>query len=282
MKSDSTPYVPFSQRNGLKPIPPQLKLGEVSDDLRRLIDFHISRELERHSRYVPNAGMFINDKFRRVGEDLFVRYFGVPYAKFTSKTEEIKLIVRRFIQTETYGDLFDLVEFFLRHPGCSDGLKGDLVRAFVEARAAYRVFDRLIVAIGTEESAEAIERAIRDAEAKNATAARGHLIAAGVALRNGDWPGSVRESIHAVESIAIQMVPDAKTLGDALKGLETRRNLHPALKEAFSKLYGYSSDEKGVRHALVFGDKANVDESDALFMLGACASFTTYLIARAA
>jgi hypothetical protein len=42
----------------------------------------------------------------------------------------------------------------------------------------------------------------------------------------------------------------------------------------------YTSDEEGVRHALVFGDEAQVDEADALFMLGACASFVSYLLAR--
>jgi hypothetical protein len=35
-----------------------------------------------------------------------------------------------------------------------------------------------------------------------------------------------------------------------------------------------------VRHALVFGDEAQVDEADALFMLGACASFVSYLLTR--
>ena len=35
MASDPKPYVPFSQRTGLEPIPPQLKLGEVSAELRR-------------------------------------------------------------------------------------------------------------------------------------------------------------------------------------------------------------------------------------------------------
>jgi hypothetical protein len=45
-------------------------------------------------------------------------------------------------------------------------------------------------------------------------------------------------------------------------------------------LYGYSSDEEGVRHALVFKEEAQVDEADALFMLGACASFVSYLLAR--
>ncbi|HAE28382.1 MAG TPA: hypothetical protein DCG58_14560, partial [Hyphomonas adhaerens] len=47
------------------------------------------------------------------------------------------------------------------------------------------------------------------------------------------------------------------------------------------QLYGYTSDEEGVRHALVFNEKSTVDEVDALFMLGACASFVSYLLARA-
>jgi hypothetical protein len=52
------------------------------------------------------------------------------------------------------------------------------------------------------------------------------------------------------------------------------------MKGAFQKLYGYTSDENGIRHASVFDPKAKVDETDALFMLGACASFVSYLLAR--
>jgi hypothetical protein len=90
----------------------------------------------------------------------------------------------------------------------------------------------------------------------------------------------VRESIHAVEAVAVRLAPDTSTLGAALKVLEKRDHLHGGLKSAFEKLYGYSSDEAGVRHALVFSDEAKVDEADALFMLGACASFVSYLLAR--
>ncbi len=201
--------------------------------------------------------------------------------KFDYGAYENEKRLNDFIQRANIGGLFNLVEFFVRHPGCSGELKGELADAFVTARAAYRVFDnKYIAAIGTEEQAAAFERAIADAEAKNATAARKQLIAAGVALRNSDWPGSVRESIHAVEAIAVRLAPGTDTLGAALKVLEQRGHLHGSLKAAFGSLYGYSSDEEGVRHALVFGDEAQVDEADALFMLGACASFVSYLLAR--
>ena len=213
--------------------------------------------------------------------DLHVLFFKQPSDKFKSSAYDNQQRLNGFIQRASIGALFNLVEFFVRHRGCSGELKRELADVFVTTRAAYRVFDnKYIAAIGTEEQAAAFERAIADAEAKNATAARKQLIAAGVALRNSDWTGSVRESIHAVEAMAVRLAPSTDTLGAALKTLEQRGHLHGSLKAAFGSLYGYSSDEEGVRHALVFGDEAQVDEADALFMLGACASFVSYLLAR--
>jgi len=281
MASDSKPYVPFSQRTGLEPIPPQLKLGEASVELRRLLYYYISLEIDRESCAPPYGSTLFNDEWRRVAMDLHVLFFKQPADKFNFSAYDHKQLLNNFVQRANIGDLFNLVEFFVRQVGCSGELKRELAGAFVTARAAYRVFDNeFIAAIGTEEQAAAFERAIAGAEAKNATAARKQLIAAGVALRNLDWAGSVRESIHAVEAMAVRLAPDQNTLGGALKVLELRGHLHGNLKAAFERLYAYSNAEKGVRHALVFGDEAQVDEADALFMLGACASFVSYLLAR--
>ena len=93
----------------------------------------------------------------------------------------------------------------------------------------------------------------------------------------GDWAGSVRESVHAVESAARQLDPNASSLAPALRSLEKRGALHPALKQALGKLYGYSSDEQGIRHALLDQEQASVGMDEAVFMLGACASFASYL-----
>lgn len=282
MVSDSDPYVPFSQRTGIDPIPPQLKLGEVSAELRRLLYYYISLEVDRES-YTPYNSAIFNEKWKRFAVDLHVLFFRQPVDKFAHSAYDNKQHYKSFIYQAKIGPLFDLVEFFIRHRICSEELKRELAGAFVTARAAYRVFDnKHIAAIGTEEQAVAFERAIADAEAKDATAARKQLIAAGVALRNADWAGSVRESIHAVEAMAVRLAPGTDTLGAALKALERNGHLHGGLKAAFDKLYGYSSDEKGVRHALVFSDEAKVDEADALFMLGACASFVSYLLTRGA
>jgi hypothetical protein len=282
MASDSQLYVPFSQRTGLEPIPPQLKLGEVSSELRRLLCYYISLEIDRETYWLVSSAV-LTDKWKRVAMDLHILFFKQLIDKFDGDTYKKKSHLNDFIQRAGVGPLFDLVEFFVRHDGCSDVLKRELASAFVTARAAYRVFDnKYIAAIGIEEQAAAFERAIADTEANSATAARKQLIAAGVALRNAEWAACVRESIHAVEAMAVRLAPGTDTLGAALKELETRGHLHGSLKAAFGSLYGYSSNEEGVRHALVFGDEAQVDEADALFMLGACASFVSYLLTRGA
>ena len=73
-----------------------------------------------------------------------------------------------------------------------------------------------------------------------------------------------------------------KTLGSALKSLESAGVIrHSALREAFSKLYGYTNDEEGIRHPLLDKDSPDVDLDEAMFMFGACASFAAYLASKA-
>jgi hypothetical protein len=57
--------------------------------------------------------------------------------------------------------------------------------------------------------------------------------------------------------------------------------LHPVLNQGFEKIYGYTNAEEGIRHRLLDDSKARVDVHDAVFMIGACVSFITYLIGNA-
>jgi len=52
--------------------------------------------------------------------------------------------------------------------------------------------------------------------------------------------------------------------------------IHPSLSEAFKKLYGYTCDEGGIRHAMI-NDNEQVKQEDARFMLIACSAFVNYL-----
>lgn len=55
------------------------------------------------------------------------------------------------------------------------------------------------------------------------------------------------------------------SLDDALAVLEKSTAVHGGLKSGFKAIYGYTSDEEGIRHPLLETDAANVDETDAIF-----------------
>ncbi|MGN8151767.1 hypothetical protein ACTJK5_05780 [Agrobacterium sp. 22094] len=99
-------------------------------------------------------------------------------------------------------------------------------------------------------------------------------------LTAGSWADSIRESIHAVESVARTIAAGTSTLGPALTEIEKQLGMHPALKSGFGSIYGFTSDDSGIRHALLDKGDAKVDEVDAMFMLGACSAFVTYLVQK--
>lgn len=94
-----------------------------------------------------------------------------------------------------------------------------------------------------------------------------------------DYENSIKESISAVESmccIITGMSGSNATLGAAIKKLEENGVIiHQAMKSAFSQLYGYTSDQDGIRHGGI--NFVNAPEEDARYMLVSCSAFVNYL-----
>lgn len=67
---------------------------------------------------------------------------------------------------------------------------------------------------------------------------------------------------------AISNVFKAATLGDALKLMKDK--IYPAMKGAFEKLYGYTSDANGI-------GEGNSTFEEAKYMLISCSAFVNYL-----
>ena len=108
-----------------------------------------------------------------------------------------------------------------------------------------------------------------------------HLRKAVVHINAQQYEDAIADSINAVESVARSIDKKASTLGQALKNLEKQGlQVHPALKEGFEKLYGYASDEQGIRHARIDKESPDVGLDEAMFMYGACASFAAYLVGK--
>jgi hypothetical protein len=170
----------------------------------------------------------------------------------------------------------------LKHPASPPKFADHIEGILRICRAAYRVIDRKVICpIVSEVDHSTITKAFAELAAKQFNGARAHLHHAASHLTAGKYADSVRESIHAVEAVGKTLDPNADMLPKALKKLEQKISIHPAMKSGFTALYAYTSDEQGIRHALVDDGTANVDEADALFMLGACAAFVSYLINKA-
>jgi hypothetical protein len=94
-----------------------------------------------------------------------------------------------------------------------------------------------------------------------------------------DYANLMKESILAVEATCKVVADDAKaTLADALKVISKENEMHPSLRDSFLKLYGYTNDADGIRHART-GD-SNINYDDAKFMLVSCSAFSNYLICK--
>jgi len=151
--------------------------------------------------------------------------------------------------------------------------------------SGFRFIDKILSPITNEIELKEIEDAIINAKIKKLSGVELHLKSALDKLsdrKNPDFRNSIKEAICAIESLCQLISNNNKaTLSDALKIIEKNKiiELHPALKEGFIKLYGYSSDSDGIRHALLEKDKLEFE--DAKYIIVSASAFINYLIVKA-
>jgi len=148
--------------------------------------------------------------------------------------------------------------------------------------SGYRIVNELLAPSIQENEILEIEKAMDNTEIQTYEGAKIHLTEALNKLtdrKDPDYRNSIKESISAVEAICKSISKDPSVdLGKALKTLKTKLPIHPALEQGFIKIYGYTSDSDGIRHAL--SEESNLDQEDAIFMLVASSAFVNYLIAK--
>ena len=181
----------------------------------------------------------------------------------------------------------DLLEFVIGymferkcHISCSSvyNFINDLNSEFSRLNFAYRIVDKKIVEITSQEEIVAVETAL----AESTVTVRRHINEALKLLSQRPTPdcrNSIKESISAVEAFCREKTGE-NTLGKALNKLDTNGiNIPKMLKEAFDKLYAYTNQkDTGIRHALMDDDGKYIPSSDeALFMLVSCSAFINYL-----
>jgi hypothetical protein len=97
-----------------------------------------------------------------------------------------------------------------------------------------------------------------------------------------DYRNSIKESVSAVESLLQEATGlKGERLPKLLEGFETKYNvdLHGAFKSAIASLYGWTSDDGGIRHG-IFGAET-VNRAEAQFMLIACSALVNFIVSKA-
>lgn len=150
-----------------------------------------------------------------------------------------------------------------------------------EEKAGYRVVNSMIAPITNKSEIEAIVQA-SNTEFASVNEHMQKALSLYADIKSPDYENSIKESISAVESmccIITGMTGAGATLGKALKKLKDNGvHIHSAMESAFSSLYGYTSDENGIRHGGI--DFTNAPAEDAKFMLVSCSAFVNYLIEK--
>ena len=196
----------------------------------------------------------------------------------------------RTIREDSFDAILDLIEFFavmdkiLAHNiSFNSGktpYKSRMNAVFEYDFVGYRFVEDKIIEITDNNEIITIEEAINKNPHRKC---KDHFEKALALLSDRaitDYSNSIKESISAVECICQIIVGKNATLGEALKLLEKRGVMLPGtLKTAFDKMYGYTSNEGGIRHANAFSEVIP-DFADAKFMLVVCSAFVNYLIAK--
>jgi hypothetical protein len=181
--------------------------------------------------------------------------------------------VKEWIKDEPWYTVYDIIELLsLKFSEFGSSVN----RVLERVKAGYRVIGHRVVPISDGVELDAIEAALdvdHDAVRHHLSQALEHL----ADRENPDYPNSIKESITAVESKILDMTGKAP-LG---KGLDVLRKsgpeVHPALVEGWKKIYGWTSDDPGLRHG---GATApDVDQDLARYMLVTCSAFINLLTA---
>lgn len=282
----------FSESIGMNPCNINIQVNDLdnrtrtllSNKLFEILQFFLDNETCRYVGLKVNFTTPGNEFCKSIISNVFNKRNTLPsgysYA-WTTEFEEINKV----IADATYNEVLDIIwyscDWIVKNYEKDAELVYKIMNILFEQEfVGYRFVQGKIIAITNKVEIDEIEQACNSPF----KGCQSHLEKAVDFLSDRDkkdYKNCIKESISAVESVCqIITENDTATLGTALKKLkEHGLQIHPALESAFGKLYGYTSDEGGIRHCEGLF-VSNVSFEEAKFMLVSCSAFVNYLISE--
>ena len=276
----------FSDRNGIRPENTQIQLKDFDERTRISL---VNITVNTITRYLVHSywGIDLKNLFcLRMYRDVYHRVVDVNY---NFDLNQLLYCINETILKDTYDSVLTIIEEIVKILNDFliekefDYKKNSIFEQFncvlKQEYVGYRFVDGLILQISDDIEISSITDALKNEFAP----VREHLNKASKLLSDRvqpDYENSIKESISAVESIC-RIITEASgydaTLGKTLNKLKKQGVIiHPALENAFEKLYGFTSDKDGIRHGSGIGG-SDATFAEAKFMLVACCAFINYL-----
>lgn len=284
----------FSERMGFRPKRTKFQIESMDQDLTvalwnafQLFFLDTYRpDLLAHGQAWAFRGSNRWMFFRTIWWDFLKR----PLDALPLRFEDAYRTIRHLFFEWEWNEVYDFIESVALVGSSTTSVDTDKFRSFCNETvlepelSAYRFVGTRITPITGKTEASEIEEAIRRAAKSKLAGVWTHLNSALDMLsdrKKPDYRNSIKESISAVEAMCLIISQKPKaSLGQALRAIEQGGvQLHPALREGFQRIYGYTSDEDGIRHAMV--GESQVEFEDAKYMMVSCSAFVNYLIEKA-
>ena len=278
----------FSQREGKAPLPEALQIGLLTRRFRNKVWLFIHSSIvncismgnwRMRWNKVPEAQYWL--EFIR---SYRINVLGIPHDKQPYDVSSVMEWLRSLI----IGGEPHVVLSFLEHMFRCQGIPDYLANSINECMefASYFINQSgdpvYIVPTASEAAKKVVKKSLENVNESELGGAKSHLSSAAQALNNNNYADSIRESVSAVESVVQCIDPkSSKKLSSALNSLAKEGLIkHPALKAAINKLYGYASDEEGIRHARRNKDTAVVGLEEAIFIYTTCVAIVDFLVSK--
>lgn len=281
----------FSQRKGLRPLQKSLQTNGLDQETRNGLWSVITITILDHwspsslyaSRATGDHAVSVENLYRAIWLNIFKEPIDMIPSFNPKHSENIYDVLRGEILTGEWFSALDLIEFIAKQVPIK--WKGDVIKycnlIFTQENTAYRFIDTEITEITDEAEIESITEALESPK----EIINEHFQKALTLLsdrKSPDYRNSIKESISAVESLC-KIISGKRngSLGECLKIIQQSHPMHKAFQTALTSLYGYTSDEGGIRHALT-EESLQPTFADAKFMLVSCTAFVNYLLTIAA
>ena len=275
----------FSQMGGEASLPESLQIGELTKRFRNQLWYVFDKSLS-HCLGSDDLGepCFINDYWQNVFNQYRIDVLNSTHSQLYLRPQKVRDWLKNIILRQESDKILALVKHCLHTESIPEKLAMEIEKCFEFSPYCIDCSSEPVCIIPTtsEEMEESVKKSLASINSSELTGAKSHFRNSSQGLNNGNYADSIRESINAVASAAQQIDPKAsRDLGPALDSLERSGIIkHRALKGAFKKLYGYTSDEQGIRKPLIEQEAADVGFDEAIFMYGACVSFVDYLVSK--